>query len=65
MKIAVINKNKCDKSPFCPVKRVCPVGAVTQNGGFFKSEVPVIDAEKCIGCNKCVVVCPMQAVSMK
>ncbi|MBN2794182.1 MAG: 4Fe-4S binding protein [Clostridia bacterium] len=65
MKVAVINESKCDRSPFCPVKRICPVGAVTQEGGFFRSKAPKIDKQKCIGCNKCVRVCPMGAVSMQ
>lgn len=64
MKVAVVDSNRCDKSPFCPVKRVCPVGAVTQKKKFLRAETPVIDPEKCIGCKKCVAVCPMQAVSM-
>ena len=64
MKIAKIDKNACDKSPFCPVKRVCPVGAITQKGGFLKAGTPEVDEEKCIGCGKCVTVCPMRAVSM-
>ena len=64
MKKAVIDTSSCDKSPFCPVKRVCPVNAVTQEGSFFRSGVPVIDSEKCIGCGKCVKVCPMRAVKM-
>lgn len=64
-KIAVINENVCDKSPFCPVKRVCPVKAVTQDVKFFAAGVPVVDPEKCIGCGKCVNYCPMRAVSMQ
>lgn len=64
MKKAVINKDRCDKSPFCPVKRICPVGAVKQNVKLFKADTPVIDHEKCIGCGKCVRVCPMKAVKM-
>lgn len=64
MKKAIINNSKCDKSPFCPVKRICPVNAVTQQGNFFRSETPVVDSEKCIGCGKCVTVCPMRAVKM-
>ncbi len=64
MRKAVINSNRCDKSPFCPVKRVCPVNAVTQKVSLFGSSVPVIDEEKCISCGKCVTVCPMRAVSM-
>lgn len=64
-KIAVINSNICDKSPFCPVKRVCPVDAITQNVKFFSAEVPVVDPDKCVGCGKCVNYCPMGAVSMQ
>lgn len=65
MKIAVIDTNRCDRSPFCPVKRVCPVNAVTQEVHIFGSKAPVVDKEKCIGCGKCLNVCPMRAVAMK
>jgi Fe-S-cluster-containing hydrogenase component 2 len=65
MKVAVINSSKCDRSPFCPVKRICPVKAVTQKGSFFKKEVPEIDHTKCVGCGKCVPICPRKAVKMK
>ncbi|MDK2836696.1 MAG: hypothetical protein PWP21_1473 [Thermosediminibacterales bacterium] len=64
MKKAVIDKNKCDRSPFCPVKRICPVSAVSQKVNFFKAETPVVDHDKCIGCRKCVKVCPMKAVKL-
>ena len=66
MKKAVINKNKCDHSPFCPVKKVCPVAAVTQKTTlFFRAEVPVIDETKCTGCGLCAQYCPHMAVSLK
>ncbi len=65
MKKAIIDNNRCDKSPFCPVKRVCPTGAVTQKGGIFRSETPKINEALCIGCEKCILVCPMAAVKMK
>ncbi|WP_430882941.1 4Fe-4S binding protein [Fusibacter sp. JL216-2] len=64
MKKAVIDVKKCDKSPFCPVKRVCPVKAVSQKVRLFGSGTPVIDKDVCIGCGKCVPVCPMKAVKM-
>lgn len=73
-KTAVIHNERCDRSPFCPVMRVCPVGAVSMTrtkgasgfGDFFglaSGEVK-IDEEKCTGCGKCVAYCPMRAVSM-
>ncbi len=64
-KKAVINSKKCDQSPFCPVKRVCPVNAVAQKKtGFFKAEVPTVDHEICTGCGICLKVCPMGAVKI-
>lgn len=65
MKKAVIDSKKCDHSPFCPVKRVCPVGAITQKTGLFGSEVPVVNAELCTGCGKCVRMCPHGAVALR
>ena len=65
MKKAVIDSGRCDKSPFCPVKRVCPVKAVTQETSIFGSSTPVIDEEKCIGCGICAFKCPTQALTMK
>lgn len=59
MKKAVIDTVSCDRSPFCPVKRVCPVKAVQMIDGFYH-----VDADLCIGCGKCVTICPMKAVSM-
>ena len=66
MKKAYIDQNKCDKSPFCPVKRVCPVQAVSQKKkGFFSMEAAVVDPKKCIGCGKCINSCPGGAVILK
>lgn len=64
-KKAVLTRSKCDHSPFCPVKRVCPVQAITQKKGFLKADYPEIDPAKCVGCGKCVSVCPHGAVVMK
>lgn len=63
--VAYINPNLCDRSPFCPVKRVCPAGAVEQKGGFFSASVPKVDEDKCTGCAKCTRYCPHGAVTMK
>jgi ferredoxin len=40
---------------------VCPVGAIKQNG----FAAPVIDQEKCIQCEECVMFCPMKAIGAK
>ena len=38
----------------------CPVDAVEMND----AGEPIIDASRCIGCVKCVKVCPVQALRM-
>ncbi len=38
----------------------CPVGAIEMNG----AGEPLIIVDKCIGCVKCVKVCPAQALEM-
>lgn len=58
-KKAYIDPKICDGSPFCAVKRVCPVGAVHAKGDVFE-----VDQSKCIGCGKCVAVCPHAAVKL-
>jgi len=64
MKKAQLN-NSCDKSPFCPAKRVCPAGAIRfEKKGLFFGKI-IIDQEKCIGCSKCVSYCPHNAIIMK
>jgi ferredoxin len=58
MSVFKIDLNRCDASPFCPVRRVCPTGAVTEVAGGYK-----IDEEACTSCGTCVRACPMGAVS--
>lgn len=66
MQKAYIDPNNCDASPFCPVKRACPVLAVTQEKkGFLRAFVPIVQKDKCIGCRKCLDFCPHNAVRMK
>lgn len=65
-KVAYIDPNRCDRSPFCPAKRVCPVGAITQEKhGLLGGGVSAVDPAKCIGCAKCMNYCPGQAIVMK
>lgn len=60
MKI-VIDERRCPQNHPCPARRICPVGAITQNG----FDLPVVDEEKCIKCKKCVMYCPMGAIQAK
>jgi len=58
--VAIIDGAICDRSPFCPVKRICPVNAVNAN----MYGVPEVNPSDCIGCGKCLSYCPMKAVTM-
>jgi len=40
--------------------RVCQFGAIT----YQKGKVPVIDPNKCVGCGKCVEVCPKKIIHL-
>ena len=53
-----IDAARCPQNHRCPIIAVCKVGAITQQA----YGLPVIDAEKCIECGKCVRYCGMQAV---
>lgn len=61
---AVVTAALCDGSPFCVVKRVCPVKAVSQKNGLLGG-IAVVDEVKCVGCGKCVVCCPHHAVRLE
>ncbi|MBP6491618.1 MAG: 4Fe-4S binding protein [Clostridia bacterium] len=65
MKKAKFSESKCDRSPLCPVSRVCPTGAVTRvKEGFLKIRISY-DESKCVGCGKCAKICPHAAFSLK
>lgn len=57
MKIIVDHKI-CPQNHPCPAVKVCPVGAITQKG----FDAPLIEEEKCIVCENCVMFCPMGAL---
>ena len=59
-KTLVVNKKRCPQNHACPAVRVCPVGALTQNG----YKAPIVNADKCIKCGKCVRFCPMRALTL-
>ena len=60
-KILNIIKEKCPQNHPCPSVRICPVGALSQNG----FDAPVIDREKCIKCGKCSTFCPKKALVLQ
>lgn len=55
-----IDKSKCPHDHPCPLIRVCPVNAISQD----KQGYPVIDYDICIGCDKCAKYCPMHAMKI-
>jgi len=64
-KKAVLTKSSCDKSPMCPAKKACPVGAISQRTtSIMFADYPVIDTDLCIGCGACVDSCRGGAIRM-
>lgn len=56
----LVHQERCPKNHPCPAVRVCPVGALSQNG----FDAPVVDYELCIACGKCSDYCPMGALEL-
>ncbi|MFP4119175.1 MAG: 4Fe-4S dicluster domain-containing protein [Candidatus Woesearchaeota archaeon] len=50
----VLHEEFCFQDHACPVVRVCPAGAISQND---RHSAPVIDMEKCLGCRRCTKLC--------
>ncbi len=48
----------CPQNHHCPLIKVCPVGAITQEG----NGLPLIDEGLCIECGLCKISCPLKAV---
>ncbi len=56
-----VNPRRCPQNHYCPMIRVCPTDAISQNS----SGLPIIDEEKCIECGRCVHYCALGAVERK
>lgn len=54
----LISDRFCPQNHRCPIIRVCPAGAIIQDG----YGLPVIDKSKCTECGKCTRYCPTGAV---
>jgi Fe-S-cluster-containing hydrogenase component 2 len=46
--------SRCPQNHYCPSVRVCPNGAIKQQG----FGAPTIDMEKCTSCGICLRSCP-------
>lgn len=67
--VAYIHPDKCDQSPMCPARRMCPRGAISQEKGkgvlaFLAGGTSKVDAAKCTGCSVCLRYCPARAITM-
>jgi len=51
----VVNASRCPQNHRCPTLRVCPTGALQQEG----FNAPFVDHELCIDCGKCTYSCPV------
>ena len=56
----VVNEKRCPKNHKCPAIKVCPVGAIAQDG----FSAPSINEKLCIKCGKCSKFCPMGALTL-
>ena len=59
-RLRVIIEN-CPQNHSCPSVKICPVGALVQEG----FQAPTVDAEKCIKCGKCANFCPKKALVLE
>ena len=61
MKTLIVKETRCPQNHPCPSVRVCPTGALTQEGCC----APRVDTAKCIACGRCVITCPMRALTLE
>jgi len=62
--IATIDAAGCDRSPGCPVARICPRGAVQRLTSGPTAGAYIVEAARCTGCGLCVRTCRANVVSM-
>lgn len=55
-----VDKEICPHNHVCPLIKLCPVDAITQDADGY----PVIDYDRCIECETCVENCPKHAMKV-
>lgn len=57
---------KCDRSPGCPARRLCPKGAIIPipGGAYPGANGYTIMEDRCTGCGACARVCAGGAVML-
>ncbi|HWT27107.1 MAG TPA: 4Fe-4S binding protein [Mobilitalea sp.] len=56
-----VMEDRCPQNHPCPSVRICPVGALKQEG----YQAPTVDHDICIKCGKCVNFCPKMALVLE
>lgn len=56
----IVVEQRCPQNHPCPSVKVCPVGALSQEG----VAAPTVDAETCTDCGACVRSCPRGALQL-
>jgi Fe-S-cluster-containing hydrogenase component 2 len=64
--VARIDPERCDRSPGCPARRVCPRGAIQPilGGDRPGAKGYEVDSARCTGCGVCLRFCPTGALTM-
>ena len=57
----IIIEAYCPQNHRCPSVKICPMGALTQDGFF----APKINYDKCVACGKCADFCPKRALVLQ
>lgn len=62
-----IDNSRCDRSPGCPARRICPKGAIVPvlGGEYPGANGYAVDQDLCAGCGICARFCAGSAVTFR